>query len=208
MGLAGWGNYFSDRSCFYHHLRRGSTGLGRSPICPPAIKDSPVTCVLRPNTRNISLPAGWLVTCLERDMHNASRPACSVLSTPSLIWALSVLLAFIFTSGRSVAQATAGVLQVQVTDPSGAFIPGAVVTTTSSNGEIKNATTDLEGGARVNSLSPGSYTVRIVSPGFGPFQSSLVTIAAGRTETLNVRLQIQREADRITVSDDAQAPLN
>jgi hypothetical protein len=101
-----------------------------------------------------------------------------------------------------------GVLQVQVTDPSGAFIPLAVVTITSSNGEIKNATTDIEGKAHVNGLSPGSYIVRIISPGFGQFQSSPVNVVAGRTETLNVRLQIQREADKITVNDDARAQLS
>jgi hypothetical protein len=123
-----------------------------------------------------------------------------------LIWALSVLLAFVSMAGRSAAQTT-GILQIQVTDPSGAFIPLAVVTITNPNGEIRNAATDIEGKARVNSLSPGSYVVRVASPGFGQYQSSSITVDAGRTETLNVRLQIQREADRISVSDDAQPQL-
>jgi len=125
-----------------------------------------------------------------------------------LIWALSMLLAFVSASGRSEAQVAAGVLQVHVTDPSGAFIPLAIVTITSSNGEAKNATTDIEGKARVNSLSPGSYIVRVVSPGFAQFQSAPVTVIAGRAETLNVRLQIQREADKITVTDEAHVSID
>src|SRR5579864_3043272 len=100
-------------------------------------------------------------------MHNGSRQRSTVRQwTRCLICALSLLLASIFGSGRSEAQVSTGVLQAQVTDPSGAFIPGAFVTITSSNGEITNATTDLEGKARVNSLSPGSYIVRVASPGF------------------------------------------
>jgi hypothetical protein len=113
----------------------------------------------------------------------------------------NVLLAFASMAGQSEAQVSTGVLQVQVTDPSGAFIPLAVVTITASNGEIKNATTDIEGKARVNGLPPGSYIVRIASPGFGQFQSSPVDVVAGRTAALNVRLQIQREADKVTVTD-------
>ena len=138
----------------------------------------------------------------------AADPGRGRLTPSILISALLVPLVLLYASGQSEAQGTEGALQVRVTDPSGAFIPSAVVTITSSNNEIKNATTDIEGKVRVNGLSTGPYIVHVSSPGFGQFQSRPIEIVNGRTETLNVRLQIQRDADRITVSDDAQSQLS
>ena len=99
------------------------------------------------------------------------------------------------------AQVPLGALEGQVTDPSGAAVPGAPVTVTGVNGAVRTTTTDMQGHYRVDGLTAAPYTVRIVYPGFVPFNSASVQVAAGRVQIVNARLQIQSERANVTVSD-------
>jgi hypothetical protein len=116
---------------------------------------------------------------------------------PSL--ALSVLLLGVLTS--LPAQVPTGAVEGQVTDPSGAAVPGASVTVTGANGAVRTSATDMQGRYRVDGLAPAPYTVRIVYRGFVPFDRAGVEVVAGRVQTLNVRLQIQSEHANVTVSE-------
>ena len=86
------------------------------------------------------------------------------------IYVLSALLAIIACSRPSSAQASFGTLQVKVTDPSAAVIPGASVTVSTAAGPIRTGTTDVAGQLRLDALPPAEYTVRIASPNFKLFQ--------------------------------------
>src|SRR5215813_7024996 len=69
------------------------------------------------------------------------------------------------TSGLS--QTISGTLLGTVTDPSGNFIPGAVVVVINeSTGDQRSSTTDPTGGFGFPSLLPGSYTVKVTAQGF------------------------------------------
>jgi protocatechuate 3,4-dioxygenase beta subunit len=81
-----------------------------------------------------------------------------------------------------------GILQGQVTDPSGAAILGASVEVRGQDGAARNVLTDHEGRYRVLALQVGGYTVRIASPGFRPVQSPQVEVLRG---TVNAQLEIQ-----------------
>ena len=82
---------------------------------------------------------------------------------------------------RSVsAQPSTGVLQVKVTDPSSAAIPGALLTITGSSGEVRTITADIAGEARA-SLPAGTYALRIASPSFVPYQRQRIVISAIRS---------------------------
>src|SRR5882724_3966760 len=99
-------------------------------------------------------------------------------------------------------------LVVVVTDPSGAVIPGAIVTMTQAGISVTTGSTDSRGQYRAESLAAGKYAVRVVSPGFGPFQIAGIGLTAGRTQTLNARLHIQRETDGITATDQARLSID
>jgi len=114
---------------------------------------------------------------------------------------LMLLLAISAVAGILPAQTETGTLEGQVTDPSGAAIPGAAVRARGPARTAKNITTDRAGRYRLLALPAGTYTVRITSSGFQPFQSTPVEVGRARAETLNAQLTVQTETERITVSD-------
>jgi hypothetical protein len=95
-----------------------------------------------------------------------------------------------------------GTLQGRVLDPSGAVIPQAQITVTSSSGKSATAVSDGAGAYQVRGLAPGADTVNANTTGFAPFTSS-VTIAAGQNKTLNIALQIQMEQQQVQVEAEA-----
>src|SRR5688500_5255232 len=82
----------------------------------------------------------------------------------------------------------AGSLRGQVSDELGALVEGATVTVIAADGTQKNATTNAEGTYNFTALPPGPYTIRIVAPGFTPYEKTDLTIAAGPRTTHDVRL--------------------
>jgi protocatechuate 3,4-dioxygenase beta subunit len=100
-------------------------------------------------------------------------------------------------SGQSL-----GTVQIKVTDPSGAAIPGASVTITGANGAIRTGATDVTGQLRLDALAAGTYAIRIASPNFIPFQRDALVVSAAAIQTLNVRLEIQGQTSKVTVSEN------
>ena len=98
--------------------------------------------------------------------------------------------------------AVTGTLRGQVADPSGAVIPQASLTVTSSAGVSRTGTSDATGQYAIPGLPPGQYTVTVQATGFSPFTSPPVRIAAGQTQHLNVSLTIQMEQQQVQVSAD------
>ncbi len=92
-----------------------------------------------------------------------------------------------------------------VSDPSGAAVPGAVVTITSkSTGAVKTTTTNTNGSYRIPLLKPGDYTLTIAAKGFE--QSSLaIAVTAGTTLPADVKLIVGSTSQTVEVT--ASAPL-
>jgi Carboxypeptidase regulatory-like domain len=100
--------------------------------------------------------------------------------------ALSCLLA---TAGRLRAQT--GSLRGQVSDPSGAVVSHATVATTPAQpGASRTAFTDVNGQYVFQGLAPGAYTVTAEAPGFAEFSQREVRIPAGKTVTLDLKLEL------------------
>ncbi len=89
-----------------------------------------------------------------------------------------------------------------VTDPSGAFVPGAIVQLLGPSGEQRTKTDNL-GRYSFATLRPGKYTVRVIAKGFSVDQKTEVDIAAA-TE-LNSQLVIQAESQVVNVEDEANS---
>jgi hypothetical protein len=95
-----------------------------------------------------------------------------------------------------------GSLRGQVSDELGALVVGATVTVIAADGTQKTAVTNAEGTYNFSSLPPGPYTIRVVSPGFTPYEKTNLTIAAGPRTTHDVRLVVTFEKQVITVTQD------
>ncbi len=103
-----------------------------------------------------------------------------------------------------LAQATAtGELRGEVTDPSGAMIPGAEVAL--HLGTQSFATKSGHDGAySFRALVPGTYTVTVTAHGFAQLTVTDVAIAAGQTRELKLPLTIAVEQQAVTVTGQNQ----
>jgi hypothetical protein len=95
----------------------------------------------------------------------------------------------------------------QVTDPSGALIPGAAVIVTGSPGFVKVVQTTAEGHYSF-SLPPGTYTVRATVAGFALYEKTGLEIVSGAPARLDIRMAVTVEKQEITVSDTAHVDVD
>ncbi len=103
------------------------------------------------------------------------------------------------------AQAPTGEVAGTVFDPSGGVLPGASITLRSAATDFTRATHSNPAGAySFGSLTPGEYELRAEAAGFGAAVAR-VGVSTGAVTTADVRLQVGRRTDEITV--DAATPL-
>ena len=112
--------------------------------------------------------------------------------------ALSLLL---FSPGRLLAQIPSGTLRGQVSDPSGAGVPGTIVQAVSSSGQTKSGVAKNDGSYEIQGLAPGKYAVRAQAKGFAVFEQPSVEVVYGQGQKLDIKLQIAEEKEQVTVSD-------
>jgi hypothetical protein len=94
-----------------------------------------------------------------------------------------------------------GTIQGTVTDPSGAIIPGALITVT----EIATAETHSQkstgaGFYSIGSLNPGAYTVSVTAQGFEKYVQQNVTLDALQVLGLNATLKVGGGDETVTIS--------
>jgi hypothetical protein len=127
-----------------------------------------------------------------------------MIKTPSSIFkrfsAIVCLMLFATLLPAVHAQETTGAIQGTVTDPTGAVVPDATVTATSSS-LIKSASTrtDSHGFYRLNALPPGSYTL-VVDGGGMSFKATEMKLVAGDLPTFNIKLTASGTVAVIDVS--------
>ncbi len=115
---------------------------------------------------------------------------------------LPALLAGVASAQGETTSAIVG----QVTDSTGAAIPGAGVTITNEQTAARRtAKTDAGGRFSFPQLIPGTYSVRIEAQGFAPEQSGNVVSALGQKQTVNFVLKVA--ATKQIVEVNGEAPL-
>src|SRR5271168_5209025 len=89
----------------------------------------------------------------------------------------------------------------QVTDRTGAAIPGATVAVTNRATALqRNAKTDNEGRFNFPQLQPGTYSVRAEAAGFDPQHNDNVVSGLGEKQTVDFTLQVARSNQTVEVS--------
>src|SRR3954465_13382363 len=106
----------------------------------------------------------------------------------SLVTCLFIVASALTTFAQST---VTGGIGGSVTDPNGAVVPNATVTSRNvETNKEDSATTDSEGRFRIVNLQPGTYTVTVNSTGFGAFTQEKVVVEVGRVTSLDASLAL------------------
>jgi hypothetical protein len=115
---------------------------------------------------------------------------------------LLVLATAIPASGQS--QAINGTIEGTVTDDQGAVLPGVIVTVTNlDTGATRSAVTNDSGLYRAPLLPLGTYRVSAELQGFRIYEQTGITLTAGRTAVVDVKMSVGALAETVTVTADS-----
>jgi hypothetical protein len=106
-------------------------------------------------------------------------------------------------SAQTAASRGSGTIRGQVSDPTGAVIPGASVVVMTTSGTVAGkATSDGVGAYAVHGLAAGTYSVTATAPGFAAFEVPGVTLSEGQARTVNPSMKIQMEQQQVEVETE------
>lgn len=108
--------------------------------------------------------------------------------------AAGLLLAFGITA-TLLAQDATGSLRGTVADPSGAVVPQAAITLSSTSGSSRMAKSNAVGAFEMTRLVPGRYTLTVAAKGFARAIVSDVMVYGGKVATQDIKLEIKVESD-------------
>ena len=115
--------------------------------------------------------------------------------------ALIALLALPYLAAQS--STISGSLSGMVNDPSGAAVPGAMVTArNTATGQTVQSKTNASGQYRFALLTPGNYLVTFSASGFQPIKRR-VPVSVGQGTRLNAMLQVTTATQTVTVTSAA-----
>jgi hypothetical protein len=114
---------------------------------------------------------------------------------------LFAAMAIFLIAMAGLAQSKSGDVQGQVTDSSGAAIPAITVVAVDAAGAAHQTQTNEEGRYAFRQLAHGVYTIRIQLKGFANFEKAGVTVAAGKTQTVNAQMVVALEKQQVTVKE-------
>ncbi|NDJ12794.1 MAG: hypothetical protein EBY17_16600 [Acidobacteriia bacterium] len=113
---------------------------------------------------------------------------------------MRLIFLFCLTALSSLAQTAA--LTGQVTDPSGAIVPGASVVVTRGE-DMRKLSADANGQYSLAGLPPGEYQVSASAAQLLMPRPLNVTLRPGTAATLNLRLNVTGATQQVTVTSDA-----
>src|SRR5271155_703336 len=104
---------------------------------------------------------------------------------------LALILALVFLGGTTAfGQGTSASLTGQVTDNSGAIVPGATVTATNTDTSLaQTASTNGQGIYLIAPLPPGHYKLTVEAKGFERYVQNGIELSVSVNSTQNVTLK-------------------
>ncbi|MGA3344471.1 MAG: carboxypeptidase regulatory-like domain-containing protein, partial [Terracidiphilus sp.] len=108
------------------------------------------------------------------------------------------------TVSPSAPPAATASLHGHIADPTGALIPGATVTVSTTSGKaVATTTADASGAYQVNGLQPGSYIVRAAFAGFAPFAMPALQLTGGQVKRVDISMAMAVEQQSVVVTDES-----
>ncbi len=122
-----------------------------------------------------------------------------------LLVIFSALIVLFFASSLSLlAQTFRGGINGTVTDTSGAAVPRAQVTAIDvATGVVYNSVASSAGEFSFNDLPLGNYRVTVLAAGFETINVNDISVSAGKTYTLPVKVGVAQQSTSIDVAADA-----
>jgi len=122
-------------------------------------------------------------------------------------WRRALSCAGILLMAASIAQAQVqtGSITGNVTDSSGAVLPGVTVSLSGEKliGGVQAQVTDASGNYRFDRLPPGDYTVKFELQGFKTIDRAGIRVNAAFVATVNMKLEVGQMAETITVTGES-----
>jgi hypothetical protein len=117
-----------------------------------------------------------------------------------------LLVILVGLAGYAYGQGTSASLTGNVTDPSGAAVPGAIVTVTNIDTNLTQSTkTNSIGVYLIKPLPIGNYTLAIDAAGFARYVQKGIVLTVDQAATQDVRLKVGAgKAETISVTADAE----
>lgn len=116
------------------------------------------------------------------------------------------LIGILLLASLAQAQSFKATLVGQITDPSGATVPGAAVTVIEeSTGRVQSAKTNEEGNFTIPELPPGRYKLTVEAPGFRTITQTGLVLETDQTRRVNLTLQLGAPTETVTVQ--AEVPV-
>jgi hypothetical protein len=113
-------------------------------------------------------------------------------------------LHFFFSEPAFPQGETTSAIVGQVSDASGAGVPGALVTVTNKETALKRTVrTDESGRFNFPQLKPGTYSVKVEAQGFAPEVDESVASGLGQKQTVDFKLKVARAMESIEVNSEA-----
>ena len=114
------------------------------------------------------------------------------------------VLGILFAPAHTTAQVAVGTLLGNVTDESGAAIPGATITATETRTNISRTTTSNQAGAYTfTNTSPGTYRVEGELIGFKKFTRENVEVSVNTTIRVEISLSVGTLEESVIVTGEA-----
>src|SRR5437870_13604855 len=127
----------------------------------------------------------------------AGGPMTSFLKKVGLIAVVFVFALPAFPQGNT------GRILGNISDPSGALIPGASITITDvERGTSRSLVTDEAGAYNAPSLPPGTYRIRAELQGFKTVERTNVVLEVGKELKIDIALEPGALNEKITVTEE------
>src|ERR1017187_8723155 len=119
----------------------------------------------------------------------------------SLFLCACVLVLFVSLAPKDVQAQGYGSIQGNVTDATGAAVPGATVTVTQTEtGRQTTATSGQSGGFVFPTLPPAGYPLSVASKGFQTYQQTGLVLQADQSVTVHAKLSIGAATETVEVT--------
>src|SRR5712671_3140284 len=113
---------------------------------------------------------------------------------------LAVSVALWQMTPRVTAQVLYGSVVGNITDPSGAAVPGVTVSVTNAQtGLAREVSTNERGAFLLPDLQAGRYEVRVTSPAFATFTQRGVEVSTNAVVRVDIQLELAGASEKVTV---------